>query len=399
MFSYGFGNAAAYVIARTVADSAFLSQIGPDRLPALYVVAAGVVALSSLLYGFLVRRLSLRHVIQLTLLGLAAASALVPWLMLRFPQSLTVFAGAYLLAQIRGSLGTIQFATLFNEQFPDNPERVVGLVGAGATLAGIVVGSGIGMVSELINLKSLMWLAAGIDLAAMLPVSALRPLPTATPVQTHSAGTALHRTDNPRLADAIRLRYVLGIASVTFLSVAVATLVEYQWKVTAATELLRDEAKLARYFGLFYGGVYLATGLLQCLATGYVLRQRSVLVGLLVFPLALLSATATALLFSAGRLLLWPMTLSKACDTLRRSMHDPSIQVLYGPLESLLRRQSIAFVAGIVKPFAEAAAAVTLLLMTTWWSLRAISWLVVILIAVWLMFDVAVFRRFSRMRR
>ena len=173
---------------------------------------------------------------------------------------------------------------------------------------------------------------------------------------------------------------------------------EYQWKVTAATELLRDEELMAQYFGFFYGAVYLLTGILQFVVTGHVLQRRGVLVGLLVFPVALMISMVTAVVFSIGRLPLWTMTMTKGCDMFRRSMHDPSIQVLYSPLDVGLRRQSITMVAGIVKPLAEAMAGVLLVVLSPWIAVFQFSWLVVALVVAWLIIDFSVFRGYIRLK-
>ena len=356
------------------------------------MVAAGVVALSTVIYVSMVRRINLHRVVVMTLVLLGVTSAMLPFLMSQFSSSLAVFAFVYLLAQVRGSLGTIQFATLFNEQFSHEPERVVGLVGAGATLAGISVGLSIGFVSQYINVELLMYAAAVIDLITIVPVLLL---PRATEPSTNAESPA--QDAGPKAAENRKSHFVLGIAAVMLLSVLVATLIEYQWKVTAAEELLRDEGRLARFFGFFYGGVYLLTGVLQLLVTGRVLQQRGVLVGLLIYPVAVLISTAMTLLMSSSRVLLWTVTLTKGCDTFRRSMHEPSIQVLYSPLAVDYRRQSIAFVAGIVKPFAEAIAAVLLVVLTPWLATYHFSWLIVAMVVAWLGLDFVVFRRFSRL--
>ena len=401
MFMYGFGTAAAYVLARTIADSAFLSHIDLEHLPALYMVSAGVVALSSLIYGHLVRHHGLRKLILLTLLLLAASSTVMPLAMERFADSLTVFAIVYVVAQVRGSLGTIQFATLLNEQFGhDQPERVVGLVGAGATLAGITMGTAIGLVADYVNVESLMYLAAVIDVVTMLPVLSLKRVSVNPMDSSHSLSVEAGLIQRGfRLRDALRSKYVVSIAGVVTVSVLAATMVEYQWKVTAANELQRDEETLARYFGFFYGTVYLITGLLQLFATGRLLQKRGVLFGLLAFPGALLAATFTTWVVSAERLLLWPMTLSKACDTLRRGLHDPSIQVAYSPLANDLRRQAIMFIAGMAKPFAEAAAAVALVAMTPWISPRQLAVVIMVLICCWLALDIRLWWQFRTLRK
>jgi AAA family ATP:ADP antiporter len=368
------------------------------------MLSAGVVALTSLIYGHLLGQLRLRRLVLLTLFLLAASSAAMPWVMGHFPDSLTVFACVFLVAQVRGSLGTIQYSTLIVERFGrSKPERVVGIVGSGATLAGITMGMVIGLIADHVDVEGLMYLTGMIDLLTMLPVLGLRRFvepPRAAASSDELAATEPRSVGGElRLWHILRSPYVLSITCVVTASVLASTLVEYQWKVTVAIELHRHEEELARYFGYFYGTVYLLTGLLQLFVTSRVLQNRGVLAGLLAFPGALLAATCTAWLVSAERMLLWPLTLSKGCDTLKRSLNDPSIQVVYGPLEGRLRRQAITFVAGIAKPFAEAVAAVTLLAATPWISSRQLSLVIIVLTWIWLALNVQLWRRFRRLRR
>ena len=397
LFAYGFGNAAAYVVARTVADSAFLSRIGPDQLPKAYLVSAVAVALASGLYGKVALGSSVRRSALLALMMLAATSAALPTLMQLFPKSYLALAVVYVLAQLRGSIGTIQYVILINEQFAHRqPERIVGIVGLGATSAGFILGLALGYIVPVVDVASLMYLASAIDLLTMLPVLLL-PSKQALSAQAYAQEEALFCSEEP--ADLVRIRpqrqdsvMELGIASMVAVGVVAATLVEFQWKVTAANELHRDESSLGRYFAFYYGGVYLLTGTLQFFATGAVLGRRGILVGLLIFPGALLVTSVTAFLASADRLLLWTVTLTKGCDALKRSMNDPSIVILYGLLNADRRHQIVTLVSGVIKPLAEAAAAFCLVVMMPFMPARFLSVVVVALVAVWFGLDILVWR-------
>lgn len=400
LFLYGFGNAAAYVLARTIADSAFLSHIGPKHLPAMYMVSAGVVALASIFYGRLSRQTTPHRAVTWTLVILSVTSAILPELMHRFANSLTAFAVVYVLTQIRGTLGTIQYATLLNEHFSrERPERVVGLAGAGATLAGFTLGMGIGALPNDIDVPSLMYLTASFDLLTIIPVVLLaRQMQQQSQIDTPDSvapDTSSQAEQEGPIRNALHNSYVRGIAGVVMIGVVVATLVEFQWKASVADLLNRDEARLAEYFGFFYGCVYLATGALQLFVTRRLLERRSVLAGLVAFPVSLLVTGSGILLASVGQVLLWPVTLAKGCDIFKRSMNDPAIQILYGPLESGSRRQAITFVAGIAKPLAEAVAAVALLGLSRWVSVRLLSVLVLALVFVWLGASFSVWKQFT----
>jgi len=275
------------------------------------------------------------------------------------------------------------------------------LIGAGATLAGIIVGLGIGFIAQFVQVEPLLYLAAAINLGTIIPVLLLRSLQSrqvGSPSNTRQRNASRLAANETGLSDALSSRYVVSIACLVVVCVVAATLVEFQWKVTAATELHRNEQGLARYFGYFHGSVYLVTGLLQLFVTGRVFRKRGVLVGLFAFPTALIATTLTGLIATSGRMLLWTVTLTKGCDILKRSMNDPATQVLYSPLPGALRQQAITLVAGVAKPLAEALAAVALVLATPWISTRQLSLIILGLLSLWLMISLVVFRGFVESR-
>jgi len=388
------------VVARTVADSLFLSRIGPEQLPKVYLAAAGVVALVSTFYGRGVATSCVRRTIVVTLGLLAISSFVIPFVIHGSPSSAIPLAVTYLLAQLRGSLGTIQYTMMLNEQFAHRqPERIVGIVGLGATLAGFCMGVSLGSYVKIDDVAALMFLVGAIDLATMAPIVMMPKVAdeSETPVCDGLMLDEPEPDSKSPVSDGQHASYVRTIAGVVAMGVMVATIVEFQWKSTVASEFLRNENELARYFGYFYGGVYLVTGALQLFVTGTLLERRGVLAGLLLFPGVLLLACLATFFASAERLVLWGVTLTKGCDSLKRSMNDPSIQVSYGPLDGDRRHRAITFVAGITKPLAEAGAALCLLAVAPHLSVRYLTIPVVLLVVVWLGLNFRVWRAFVRL--
>jgi len=386
LFTYVFGSAGGYVTARTVADSLFLSQIGTAKLPAMYMVAAGAVALASILYGWYARRQSLRRIVRWTLGSYAVISLALPTLMHQHPGSLALFASVYVFAQIRGAIGSVQFTTLLNEQFTRGRQAsVFGVVAMGATGAGIVLGGLVGWLGQRMATEDLMYVAAVMDLVAFLPIMFLRsgPMAGAATPDTHlEYGTEAGDMDES--ANGSLSPPLLLIAGLVCLTVVVSTLVEFQWKVAAADELARDEARLTTYFGYFYAVVFLLTGAAQLILTGRIIHRLGVLPALMLLPLTLAAASVCTLAASAQRVVLWAITFAKGCDVLKRSLNDPGMQMLYSPMPKHVRRQAIAVVHGIVKPSSEALAAVGILAAVPAIAVRQLSYVALSLAGVWL---------------
>ncbi len=400
LFLFGFGTAAAYVIARTVADSQFLSRIGPEQLPRMYLAAAGVVAVVSAIYGRLASRSTVKLSVAVTLVVLTLVSGMMPELIHRYPQSKLAMASLYILAQIRGTLGTIQFTMLLNDKFARRrPERVVGYVGIGSTLAGFLGGVTLGQVLNVLDVAMLMYVVAAIDLLTLIPVvlisrgSANAPLAFDDGyfwVESTTPGEASTDTSGNNSS-----RKVIYLAAMVAVCVCASTFVEYQWKVTAAEEFERDEHALARYFGSFYGYIYLVTGGLQFFVTGQVLRKRGLLTGLLVFPLSILVASTAVLLASTGRAVLWAVTMAKGADAFKRSLNDPSIHILYGRLGESDRHRAVTMIAGMIKPFTEAIAALSLVILVPWTSSQSLSGIVLVFASIWAVLSVRVWQGFN----
>ncbi len=391
LFIYVFGSAGGYVTARTVADSLFLSQeFGIDKLPAMYMVAAGAVALASILYGRSARQQSLRRIVRWTLASYAVISLALPTLLHRYPGSLPLLAGVYVFAQIRGAIGSVLFTTLLNEQFTHGRRgSVFAIVALGATGAGIILGSLVGWLGQRIATEDLMYLAAAMDLVAFAPILFLRSGRVASagapnaPLEFGGDGLDLDEPVEP-----MRTPPLILIASLVCLAVLVSTLVEFQWKVAAREEFADDEARLTArlttYFGYFYAIVFLLTGATQLVFAGRIIHRLGVMPTLMLLPFALGAASLCTLVASAQRIVLSAITAAKGCDVLRRGLNDIGMQLLYAPMSKGVRRQAIALVYGIVKPSSEALAAVGILVAVPLISVRQLSYVALVLATIWL---------------
>ncbi len=410
LVAFGFGNASTYLLAKTVGDSVFLGQFGFSSLPELYMLSAGVMALASTIYAQQVILWGLRSTIIFTLLFFSAVSALLGWLITGHHDWMIAVACVYLLAQIRGVLGTIQFSTVLNEQFgQDEPERVVGIVGLGATVAGIGTSAFITLCIDWLALETLLYLAAVIDLLTLYTMWSLAKKKPAgadeddvpPPGSPLSKNRSLYQTsmDSPtRFRDIYKLKYVVLVSTVIVMSIATVTFVEFQWKVAASQTFAQDEKALAKYFGFFYGIVYLLTGMVQVTATSRILQKLGMLCGLTLFPAVLLGTILVGAFYAPNQLLLWAMTLAKGTDVLRRSVFDPAIQVIYSPLPRRLRRQAIAYIAGVAKPTAEAVAGLLLVLLARFFVPQQLTPFICVAILFWLAVSIPVWKRFRRMR-
>ncbi|GIW98017.1 MAG: hypothetical protein KatS3mg111_1350 [Pirellulaceae bacterium] len=411
MFGYSFGSAGAYVTARTLSDSEFLSQIGAQELPEVYLASAGAVAFTSAIYARITRQFALLPSVLGTQLLLAMTSILLA-LGSQFDLIGIEVASLFLITQIRGSLGTIQLGMLINDQFSFPVRRqVIGRVLLGATSAGFLFGVATGVLTTWVSPFHLLWLIAAIDLATALPVfllgskSAIQPTIPADHLPTNSVNDQANDAAEPENADAGLKRqggtadslphrfprvhrplrhYTWAILFMVGTAVVVNTLVELQWKTIVSDALHANEHALALYFGIFYAVLYLATGTFQYGVTAVLIKRLGVVGSLLLFPVMLLIAIALIPLAAAHRgtsLLL--ATWAKGNDVFKRSATDPAVHLLFAVFPPEQRHRALTLSAGIVKPLCEALTAALLILTGDLLPASRYSLILFLLIPLW----------------
>src|SRR5207253_855376 len=147
-------------------------------------------------------------------------------------------------------------------------------------------------------------------------------------------------------------KHLTIVALIGAVSAAAVTIVDFQFKLSAAAVL--DQNELAGYFGRFYGicgGIALAV---QIWVTGRVLERFGILASLLPLPVGVAAGSLFAgVMPSPG---LFVQSLAKGSDTIfRYTINDASMQLLYVPVKPHVRGRAKAFIDGVLKPIAIAA--------------------------------------------
>lgn len=388
LFLYAFGMSGAYVSARTDADALFLARAGAERLPAMILVSATAVTLITAIYAVAVRGFPLRRVILLFHLGLAVATLVLTRLVETSSSIVAVSAGLYLLAELRGALGTIHFSTLLNELFDKSaPARATGVAGAGSTLAGIIFGGATGVLASSVGVSSLLYLIPVLDLLAGLVAVRCRDgqdqqgsgKDESTEPQNVRGSETISGSGRKLLAHPLA-RY---IALIVALKTVVVLLLDYEWKLLAVEELQTEQA-LATFFGEFYAALFLLTGVVQLLGTSRVLTTLGIRTALASFPACVAAVLLLVVLPGSHTVAFWGLTIARSCDVLRRGLTDAAIHVLYWPLSPGFRRQVIAFAGGWVKPVVEAGTAALLIPLAVHLPQQGLSLLTAGVCAAWL---------------
>lgn len=364
MFGQCFAAVGAFIVGRSVRDALFLSRVDKATLPWVYVASAVAVALASYTYSrFLdrTRRDVLTAVTTLllggTVLGLRGLVTLAegPYA----DVATALYTVVYVWVEVFGAISVLTFWSFANEVWNSREaKRLFGFIGAGGTVANILVGMAVSVLSKALGAANLFYVCAGLLflsagvgwLASTRVKGRFARVKVAAP---RSGKQAIRmRQETSRVFHSPHLRTVAALVALTFV---VTTLVDFQFKVIAKSTW--QEAELAAFFGRFYAAAGVASLVIQFFVTGRLLERFGIIASLAVLPLGLFVGSA-GLAFMPG---IVAASVAKGADNVfRYTVNDATMQLLYLPISSASRGRAKAFIDGILKPGAIAFAGVLL---------------------------------------
>ena len=350
MAAYAANAIGAVVVGRSIRDALYLAHRPAKGLAGMYVLSSIVIVAVSWLYGRIADRVP-RGTLNAASALVCALFCAISWVLLGAGTGDWIYPALYIFVEAMGSLVVIQFWTMANDVFhAREAKRLFGLIGGGGTLANVIFGLLVGKYAKTIGAQNLLWLMVGQLILCSLLARAGAKFATSTPSIARRAQPA-HKA--PLLSRAglsfLGNRHLTIVALIGGVSAAAVTIVDFQFKLSAATVLNQNE--LAGYFGRFYGicgGVALGV---QIWITGRVLERYGILASLLPLPVGLaLGSGSAAAMANPG---LFVSSLAKGSDTIfRYTINDASMQLLYVPVQPHVRGRAKAFIDGILKPSA-----------------------------------------------
>ncbi len=368
--------ATSALIARAVGDSLFLSRLGSDPLPLMYILGALVTGLGSYACAAAAPRVATARIGVLVAAALIAANLGVYLTLGSLP--VVSRATAYLLADISGRIPVILYWAFVIEVFDaGESRRLFGLLGAMGTAACLPAGLLVGPFARRFGLSALILVVCFLLAGSILASRALqrraggdRPAgePGLTAANRQSAGQ-LHRK-----------RQFTTIAALALVTSLVQTLVDYQFKAAFAPRA--SGAALAAIFGQLYAYASLAALFLQLFLVHRILRSGGVLVSLSALPASLLAASALVLqTVSAG----WVYATKTLDITLTLTVNGTARQMLYRGIRSESRLQARALAEGLYPPAAVAIAGSILAFTIDSLTIRIIAGITIAGCVVWLL--------------
>ena len=353
---------AANNVIKVVRDSLFLSRFPISYLAHVYLLAAILAGVIIAVYTRYTVRLPLYRLI----LGSNAfiiCNVVMFWFLivvLNFAWAIYAF---YIWSAIVGVLAVAQFWTLAGLIFTSREaKRLFGIFSAGGSLGAILGGFGSGWAVNLfMRTDELFWLIGALFAGAFgvvwLAGSELRELQTVAPTEIPTPGETRASQQTSALGAIRASRYLQLIAGAIFVSVAVSTLVDFQFKAAAKTAYPSEDG-LTAFFGSYYAWVAIITFFSQVALTGRLLTAFGLIPSLLLLPVSLFAGSLGILIWPG----LFSTTATRLTDAvLRSSVNQSGMETLYVPLPTTLKKRVKTFLDVVLQRLGDSAAGLIVL--------------------------------------
>lgn len=380
------------LIVKPTVTGLFLSEIGVEQLPRVFILVSIFAGVISTLYAQFIGRFPLYRLIIFTLgvsvllfslFGiLLSLNAIGGWVLYAF----------YIWVAIFGVLTASQFWILANVVFNvREAKRLFGFIGTGAIAGGIFGGYLTNLLAESIGSERLLFVGAGI-LFLCIPITIYiwkkQVLPTQTRFQRKKKiGKRDHAFQIIRKSR--HLSYMAGIVGV---SVIIAKLVDYQFNAVAS-EKISDPDELTAFLGFWFSNFNLISLVIQLLLTRRVVGTFGVGTSLLFLPVSILFG-ATILFFLPE---LWVAIILKTSDgSLKQSINKAAVELLALPIPSEKKAQTKTFIDVFIDSVATGIGGLILIFLVKGLGLAVpfISLMIASLIVVWIFFVIKVRREY-----
>jgi AAA family ATP:ADP antiporter len=381
----------------TPANTLFLSRFSIDKLPQVYVATAMVCIAIGLVFARLESRISVRTLLTGTL-GFLSIVTLAFYFGLSVAQSQSVVFGVMVWKDVHWTLTNLEFWALAGLLLDVRQgKRLFGMIALGEIVAGMLGGFSVPLFVRSGGTLLVLVASAAATIASMCLLIYTLHRAAAQHVAVLDEGPE-HR--KPWLT-LFKDRYLALFFGVSALSLFGEFFIDYSFynRVELA---FTDEAKLASFFGLFYGVLGAAQLVSSLWVSGRCLTRYGLSFGLMALPLAALATTGVASLaefFQAAiAVLFWAIVSAKSFDqVIRDTIEIPSGRILYQPLPANQRLRVQTIRETIVEPLSLGLVGVLLLAGQSLFAIQAaqVLYLTVAVAIVWAALSVLLRREYT----
>lgn len=398
MAGYLFVIIAAHNILKPMARSLFVVNSGVQELPKLYILVALVGGVVVMIYMQVASRLRLDRLINGTCFFLIS-NLLLFWLLLtRNLESSALYYSLFIWSSLFGVLTTTQFWLLANYLFnAREAKRLYPLLTISAIIGGIAGGYAASILVEIIGgTPNLAFICMGLlGLAALL-------MNLAWQARLHSSDAgkrpAIAESENSLriVGDVVQiirrsrhLALLIGVVACTFICVQIA---DFQFTVYAG-EVNQNADDLTEFLGFWVSNLSIVALFFQVFFANIIIKRFGVLATVLFLPISLLLGSVFVLV-NYG--LLSVLTIKIGDGAFRHSINKVGSELLYLPIPIEIKKKTKAVVDMFVEKFARGVGGALLWFFFTYLGVSVvhISFMTIVVIALWLMFAVAAYREY-----
>ncbi|PNW26600.1 Npt1/Npt2 family nucleotide transporter [Formosa algae] len=370
------------LIIKPTINSLFLSELTSEALPLGYVFTAILAIIGSFFYDKALEKYPLNIIMDRTLIG-SVISLIVFGIGLNFNLITSYFLYIpYVWVAIFGLLTASQFWILANLVYNvREAKRVFGFIGAGAIAGGIFGGYLTSLLTNFINTKDLLFVAA---LLLLICIVITRFIWKTEVIKLNPFQVAFRNNlkgDSPlKLIKESKLLSLIALVIGT--SVLVAKLVDYQYS-DYAFRLINDQDDLTSFFGFWFSTLSVISLIIQLFLTKRIVGTFGVGKSLLWLPTGILIGSFLLLLIPQ----LWVIVFIKIVDgSLKQSVNKASTELLSIPIPIDIKKKTKTFTDVVVDSIATGIAGFILIFFINGLDISStyISVIIIVLIVGWL---------------
>jgi ATP/ADP translocase/HEAT repeat protein len=389
MFFYYYLLLVTYYFLKPARDSLFLTKLGSEQLPIVFMLIAVIVVPVITVYSRASRNLKLNRLINITTVILIV-NLLILRVLLEFTHPF-VFYTFYIWVSIYGALSTAQFWLLANGVFDaTQAKRLFVLFGLGGIIGAFTGGEVTGLIVEIfdVSTENLLFFCMAFLTVCIFLVNAVWTLKQKqdpdVAVKTKRSGAQPKESYAEILKTIKASRHLILIVGIIATTVAAASFIDFQFKSISAAAFDTKQG-LTAFLGKFYGRVSLISLTFQLFLSYRFLRWFGVGGSILTLPVSFLFASIAVLVSPT---LLSAVLLRGADGVFRYSIDKTGRELLFLPVPLDVKKRTKIFIDIFVDRWFRGFAGGVLLLLVTvlGMSVRNLSFVVIGLLVVWIWF-------------
>ena len=380
-----------FITGRIQRDALFLSQFTKEDLAFMYISVAVMVPIPALLFARVADRFRRDRLLVTTLIVTIAMMGVMRLLLLTHQKWVTVLL--YNFVEAYGTFLILLFWTFAGDLFSSREaKRLFPIVSAGSVVAGIGCGLAVSGVVKAIGTENLL-----LCQMVLLSIAALIIHDVGKREKIRLRGVVVREQGQARptfkvanqAASVFQSKHLKIIAGMTVATFVTVPLVDYQFKVLVKEHFtaagIVDTDAMSAFMGLFSAVTGVVAAVMQLVITGRLLERFGIVAALLLLPVSLLGGLF-AMLASVASAFACAVFTKGAENSLRYSITDATMQVLYTPVPSAARGRAKTFIDGVIKPLAGglAGAAMVLLVGPLQLPVTSLAVVAVVLVACWI---------------